>query len=107
MTPSAELTVLRFLAARTRASAAEIGISCRMTAAEVRARLVSLESQRLVAGRPDPDASRGELRRVDVATAEGRRKAGVSDARRQDASPSQPGAMRVIVADWMASQGRS
>ena len=51
MTPSVELTILHFLAARTHASASEIGISCRMTAAEVRARLVSLENRRLVAGR--------------------------------------------------------
>ena len=66
---------------RTHASAPEIGISCRMTAAEVRGRLVMLETMRLVAGRRDPDASRNGASRVFVITAEGRRKAGISDAR--------------------------
>ena len=81
MTPSPELAILRHLATRTHSSAAEIGISCRMTAAEVRARLVMLESMRLVAGRPEPDAPRGKPRRVYAVTGEGRRKAGISGAR--------------------------
>ena len=81
MTPSPELAILRHLATRTHSSAAEIGISCRMTAPEIRARLVMLESMRLVAGRRDPDATKAAPRRVYVITGEGRRKAGISDAR--------------------------
>ncbi len=81
VTPSAELTILRFLAARIHASAAAIGISCRMIAAEVHARLVMLETMRLVVGRRDLDASRTVPQRVFVITVEGRRKAGISDAR--------------------------
>ena len=72
MISSADLFILRFLAARAHASAPEIGISCRMTAAEVRARLVMLESMRLVAGRCDPDASRAGTPRVYAVTGEGR-----------------------------------
>ncbi len=81
MTPSPETLILRFLGTRTHATAPEIGIVCRMTAAEVRARLVMLESMRLVTGRRDPDASRNGALRVYVVTVEGRRKAGISDAR--------------------------
>ena len=93
MTPSPDLIILRHLATRTRASAAEIGTACRMIAAEVRARLVMLESSRLVSGRQTPDASRGKLRRVYVVTSEGRRKAGISDARStvRPPHPSNPG----------------
>ena len=66
--PSPELTILRFLAARTHASAAEIGISCRIRAAEVRTRLIMLESTRPGAGWSDPDASRTAPRRVYAVT---------------------------------------
>ena len=82
MKPSPDLTILRFLARHTHATALAIGAACAMPPGEIRARLVMLESMRLVAGRQDPDASRGKLRRVYVVTAEGRRKAGISDARR-------------------------
>ena len=61
--------------------ATEIGIACRITAPDVRARLVMLESMRLVASRPDPDASRSAPRRVYLITHEGRKKAGTSAAR--------------------------
>lgn len=81
MIPSPDLAILRHLAARTHATAGEIGIACRMAAAEVRARLVMLESMRLVAGRRDPDAIGAGAPRVYVITAEGRQKAGMSDAR--------------------------
>lgn len=81
MIPSPDLAILRHLATRTHASAADIGIICRMTAAEVRSRLVMLESQRLVASRRGPDASSTAPRRVYVITGEGRRKAGVDDTR--------------------------
>ena len=56
-------------------------MACWMTPGEVRARLVMLESQRLVAGRPDKDAPPGKPRRIYVVTGEGRRKAGISDAK--------------------------
>lgn len=79
MTPSPDLAILRHLAARTHASAAEIGAACRFTAAEVRARLVSLESRRLVASRSDKGAL--PPRRVYFVTGEGKRAAGISDAR--------------------------
>ena len=79
MTPSAELAILRFLAARAHSSAAEIGTACRMTAAEVRARLVMLESMRLVSSRQYVGTV--PPRRAYVLTEEGRRKAGVSDER--------------------------
>ena len=81
MTPSSELAILRFLGTCIHATAPEIGIACRMTAAEVRARLVMLEGQRLVASRPDPNAPHGKLRRVYLVTGEGRRKAEISDTR--------------------------
>ena len=50
---SPDLAILRHLASRTHASAVEVGAACRMKAAEVCARLVSLESRRLVASRTD------------------------------------------------------
>lgn len=81
MTPSPDLAILRFLAACTHATAPEIGITCRMTAAEVRARLVMLESMRLVASRRDPDARGRGAPSVYHVTAEGRQKASISDAR--------------------------
>ena len=74
MTPSPDLAILRHLATRTHASAAEIGTGCRMTPAEVRARLVSLESRRLVASRSDNGAN--PPRRVYSLTGEGARKVG-------------------------------
>ena len=46
VTSSPETLILRFLAAQAHSSAAEIGRACNMTAAEVRARLVMLESMR-------------------------------------------------------------
>ena len=52
-----------------------------MPPTEIRARLVMLESMRLIAGRPDPEATKAAPRRVYVITGEGRRKAGISDAR--------------------------
>ncbi len=76
-----DLLILRHLGARTHATAAEVGVACRMMAAEVRARLVSLESRRLVAGRNDSIASLRAPRRVYHAITEGRRAAGVSDVR--------------------------
>ncbi len=78
MTP--DLAILRHLATCTPAGATEIGIVCRFTAAEVRARLVSLESRRLVASRSEKDAT-GLSRRVFYVTGEGKRAAGISDAR--------------------------
>lgn len=50
-----------------------------VTVAEVRARLVVLESLRLVAGRQHK--AEGKPCRVFVIMGEGRRKAGISDAR--------------------------
>ena len=54
-----------------------------MTPGEVRACLVTLESMRLISGRPDPDAPRGLPRRVYAVTGEGRRKTGIGDVRAQ------------------------
>ncbi|WP_237479417.1 hypothetical protein [Lichenibacterium dinghuense] len=51
MISSPELTILRHLAARTTASATEIGTACAMSPGEVRGRLVMLETMRLIAGR--------------------------------------------------------
>lgn len=79
MTSSTDLAILRHLAAHTHAAAAEIGITCRMTAGEVRARLAGLESRRYVGSRQDK--STAPPRRVYYVTAEGRRRAGVSDVR--------------------------
>ncbi len=79
VTPSPDLAILRFLAAHAHSSAAEIGRACTMTAAEVRARLVMLESMRLVSSRQY--AGTTPPRRAYVLTEEGRRKAGISDAR--------------------------
>ncbi len=79
MTPSPELAILRHLAARTHASAAEIGRACSMPPAEVRARLVMLEGMRLVSGRQYVGTT--PPRRAYVLTGEGRRKAEAADAR--------------------------
>lgn len=65
-------------AARTHAGAAEIGISLRMTAAEVRSRLVALENRRFIASRSDK--AEGKPRRVYFFTAEGIRAARTSEA---------------------------
>ena len=83
MTSPPYLYILRFLAVRTHATAAEIGISCRLTAAEVRSQLVMLDLRGLVSGRRDDAAV--PPGRVYVVTIEGRRKIWSSDARRQDA----------------------
>jgi predicted ArsR family transcriptional regulator len=81
MTPSPDLAILRWLARRTQAAASAIGAACAMAPSEVRARLVMLESQRLVAGRSLPDASGRAPQRIYIVTGEGRRKAGIGDAR--------------------------
>ncbi len=69
---SPDAAILTFLCDRTQATAAVIGEACRMTPGEVRARLVGLESQRLITGRNDtrlvPPA------RTFMITGEGRRK---------------------------------
>ncbi len=79
VTSSPETLILRFLAAQAHSSAAEIGRACNMTAAEVRARLVMLESMRLVSGRQY--AGTTPPRRAYVLTGEGRLKAEATDAR--------------------------
>ena len=79
MTPTPDLAILRHLVDRTHASAAEIGIACRFTAAEVRSHLVILDLMGLVSGRYDP-CSRPP-RRIYVATGEGRKKAEAAGAR--------------------------
>ncbi len=81
-----ELAILRFIAAHAHSSAAEIGRACKMTAAEIRARLVMLESMRLVSSRQY--AGTTPPRRAYVLTEEGRRKAGIKDARVRDSTPS-------------------
>lgn len=83
MTPSPDLSILRFLAARTHATAAEIGIFCRMTVAEVRSQLVMLDLMGFVSGRQNDAAV--PPGRIYAVTIEGRRKVRLSDARRQDA----------------------
>ena len=69
---SADATILTFLCDRTGATAAAIGEACRMAPGEVRARLVALESQRLITGRQD--ARLVPPARAFVITGEGRRK---------------------------------
>ena len=69
---SPDTTILSFLCDRTQASAATIGEACRMSPGEVRARLVGLESQRLITGRQDTRFV--PPTRAFVITAEGRRK---------------------------------
>ncbi len=69
---SPDAAILTFLCAQAQATAAAIGEACRMTPGEVRARLVGLESQRLVTGRPD--ARLVPPARVFMITGEGRRK---------------------------------
>lgn len=69
---SPDATILTFLCGQSQATAAAIGQACRMTPGEVRARLVGLESQRLIAGRQD--ARLIPPGRAFVITNEGRRK---------------------------------
>ena len=69
---SPDATILILLCQRTQATAAEIGEACRMKPGEVRARLVGLESRRLVIGRQD--ARTLPLARAFTITSEGRRK---------------------------------
>ena len=65
-------TILAFLCDRTQATAAAIGEACHMAPGEVRARLVGLESQRLITGRQD--ARLVPPARAFMITGEGRRK---------------------------------
>ncbi len=71
MTPSPDATILVLLCQRLQATAAEIGITCQMTAGEVRSRLAGLESRRPVAGRLD--ARLAPPARAFAITGEGRR----------------------------------
>lgn len=71
--------MLTFLGDQTQATAAAIGTACAMAPGDVWPRLVMLKSMRLVSGRQDN--AKGKPRRVYVVTGEGRRKAGISDAR--------------------------
>ena len=71
---SPDAAILTFLCDRAQATAAAIGEACRMTPGEVRARLVGLESQRLITGRQDARLS--PPARAVVITSEGRRKVG-------------------------------
>lgn len=75
---SPELAILHHLAACTHSSAAEIGVACAMTTTEIEAQLVMLNLRGLVLGRQDGAVP---PRRVYRLTAEGRRKAGIGDAR--------------------------
>ena len=74
-----DLLILRWLARRTYAAAPAIGAACAMVPGEIRARLASLESRRLVSSRSDKDAT--PPRRVFFVTGEGRRAAGIIDTR--------------------------
>ena len=69
---SPDATILTFLCDRTQATAAMIGEACRMAPGEVRARLVGLESRRLITGRQD--ARLVPPARAFMITDEGRRK---------------------------------
>ena len=69
---SPDATILTFLCGRTGATAVTVGEACRMAPGEVRARLVGLESQRLIRGRQD--ARLVPPARAFVITDEGRRK---------------------------------
>lgn len=79
VTPSPELRILRLLASRPPASAAEIATAMALPPAQARTFLLVLETLRLVHGRQDPDSR--APRRVFTIMAEGRRKAEVGDAR--------------------------
>lgn len=78
--PSPDLAILRWLARRDHATAPAIGTACAMVPGEIRARLSALESRRLVASRSEKDAA-GSSRRAFYVTGEGKRAAGISDAR--------------------------
>ena len=69
---SPDTLILALLRDQAQVTAAAIGTACRMTQAEVRARLVHLESLRLVASRQD--ARSVPPSRVFTITAEGLRK---------------------------------
>ena len=62
------------------ATAPAIGAACAMTPGEVRTRLSAMESRRLVASRSDKAAA-GLSRRAFYVTGEGKRAAGINDAR--------------------------
>lgn len=68
---SPDTLILTFLSERTQATAPAIQAACRMTPGDVRARLVMLESMRLVSGGYDTAVP---PRRVYGPTGEGRRK---------------------------------
>ena len=88
MISSAALSVLRWLARRDSASAPSIGAACAMSPGEVRSRLTAMESLRRVASRQDKATV--PPRRVYYVTGEGRRAAGIIDARMQDVGRSDP-----------------
>ena len=69
---SPDATILAFLCDRTQATAAAIGEACRMAPGEIRARLVGLESRRLITGRQN--ARLVPPARAFVITGEGRPK---------------------------------
>ena len=71
---SPDATILTFLCDRHQATAAAIGTACAMAPGEVRARIVGLESQRLIIGRQD--ARLVPPARAFMITSEGRRKVG-------------------------------
>lgn len=80
MTPSStDLAVLRFLASRTHATVPAIGAATGIVPNQLRPRLATLESHRLVGSRQDTSARPPQ--RIVYATAEGRRAAGMSDPR--------------------------
>ena len=79
MTSSPDLVILRWLARRDHAAAPTIGAACAMPPGEIRTRLAALESRRLVASRSEKDGT--PPRRVFYVTGEGKRAAGISDAR--------------------------
>ena len=67
---SPEAAILAFIQRRGHVSAVEIGTTCRMTPGDVCARLVTLESSRLVSGHYDNSTP---PRRVYALTREGAR----------------------------------
>ena len=77
--PSPDLAIVQHLAGCTYTTASEIARACKLGPATTRAHLVILETMCLVAGRQDLDSK--APRRVYVVTGEGRRKAGISDAK--------------------------
>ena len=80
MTPSpSDLAVLRYFAGCIHATVPAIGAACGIAPNHLRPRLAALESHRLVSSRQDT-ATRPP-QRIAYATAEGRRAAGMNDAR--------------------------